>query len=187
MLAAGGANEGQRGLSGGRIEIAGGFVGQDKPGTIGQGSGDGDALLLTDGELTGQMVEMVGQAHVGEQIDGPGAIVTGAKGQGEFDVLESGEGLEQIEGLEDVADVSGAESVEAGFGEGGEIGLMEDDGAGVGADDSGDEVEEGGFAGAGGSDECDLLGCVKGKMGDVDDAPGRAGGRGEGLGEVVKL
>ena len=45
-----------------RVEVAGGFVGQDQLGLVYQCAGDGDALLLPAGEFGGLVVKAIGQA-----------------------------------------------------------------------------------------------------------------------------
>ena len=42
-----------------RVEVAGGLVGEDDRGVGDQGAGDGDALLLTSGELAGAVADPV--------------------------------------------------------------------------------------------------------------------------------
>ena len=54
-----------------RVQGAGGLVGQDDGGTAGQGPGDGHPLLLTAGELIGQVVELVAQAYLLQYLSGP--------------------------------------------------------------------------------------------------------------------
>jgi hypothetical protein len=170
----------------GGIERASGLVGEDEPGTVGQGTGDGDALLLADGELGGPVVEAVGEADFGEEMLGPAAIGWAAgEGHAEEDIFQGGEAGEEMMGLEDVADVSAAEFIALGFGEGGEIDfdfcgfggvVSEDDRPAVGGEDAGDHVEESGFAGAAGSDESDLFAVGEEEFGDVDDGDGAAVG-----------
>ena len=58
----------------GGVEGAGGLVGQDEARAVGQGAGDGDALLLADGEFGGAVVQAIGQADLVEEVDGPGAV-----------------------------------------------------------------------------------------------------------------
>jgi len=50
--------EGLLGVDG--VEGAGGFVGEDELGAVGEGAGDGDALLLADGHFSGAVGEAVG-------------------------------------------------------------------------------------------------------------------------------
>ena len=51
------------GNGGVRIEISRGLVGEDEHGVVGQGAGDGHALLLAAGELAGKVVHSVPEAH----------------------------------------------------------------------------------------------------------------------------
>ena len=60
-------------FAGARVQIAGGFVGQEDGGASGQGASQGDALLLTAGEFAGAMVSAVFEADLGEQLEGAGA------------------------------------------------------------------------------------------------------------------
>ncbi len=46
-----------------RVEVAGGLVGKDELGTGDDGTGDGDALLLTAGELAGEVLGTVADVH----------------------------------------------------------------------------------------------------------------------------
>ena len=46
-----------------RVQVAGGFVGQNDGRLVDQGAGDGHPLLLAAGKLVGMMVDAVGQAH----------------------------------------------------------------------------------------------------------------------------
>ena len=50
------------------IEVAGGLVGQEDGGLVGQGAGDGDALLLAAGEPVGLRLDFVGQADRSSSI-----------------------------------------------------------------------------------------------------------------------
>ena len=59
------------------VESGGGFVGQNKAGTITQGSGDGDALGLASGEFGGQVFGPIRDAQVFEEFHGPLACGAG--------------------------------------------------------------------------------------------------------------
>ena len=50
------------------VERGGGFIGEDEAGLIGQGAGDGDALLLAAGEGVGKIVGTRADAEVVEQL-----------------------------------------------------------------------------------------------------------------------
>ena len=95
-------------LAGLGVEVAGGLVGEDDGGTVDQRAGDGDALALAAGELVGLV------HHAGAEVDGleDGLGAFGALGGGravvderQLDVVEGGGAGEQVEGLEDEADL----------------------------------------------------------------------------------
>ncbi len=67
---------------------------------------------------------------------------------GEHDVFEGGEVRDQVELLEDEADLVGAEAVELGRGHGGYVDVVDLEFAGGGAVEAADEIDEGAFAGA---------------------------------------
>lgn len=101
------------------VEVAGGFVGEEDGGFVGEAAGDGDALALTAGEFFGHVIEAMAHADGFEEFCGA-ALAFGA-GPGHFehgheDVFEGGEGGEEEEGLEDEAEVFGAELAEFGVG-----------------------------------------------------------------------
>ena len=73
-----------------------------------QGAGDGDPLPLAAGELVGHVVGPWGEADVLEGLEGQGvAFVRRLAGvdQGKFDILQGGGARQQVEGLEDEADL----------------------------------------------------------------------------------
>ena len=88
---------------------------------------------------------------------------------GDFDVAHGGERGEKIEALEDEADLGAAHFCAFGVGEFGEVGAVDEDGAGGGVGEAAEDVEEGGFSGAGGADDGDEL---AGFDGEVDVAKG---------------
>ena len=107
----------------GFIEGAGGFGGEDEGGAVGQGAGDGDALLLADGELGGAIVQAILQADAFQQVGGPGFVGFAAgEAHAQQHVLQRGEAAQKVVRLEDVADVAAAELVALGLGEEGDIG-----------------------------------------------------------------
>jgi hypothetical protein len=53
------------------IEIAGRFVGQQQPWTVGDGPGDRHPLLLAAGEFGGAMIGPSAKAKIGEQLARP--------------------------------------------------------------------------------------------------------------------
>ena len=62
--------------------------------------------------------------------------------------------------LEDEAQVAVAEVGELLLGEGGDIDAVDDDGAGVGAVECADNLQQGGLAGSAGADDADHLATV---------------------------
>src|SRR5277367_2186346 len=88
----------------GRIEIAGRLIGQDQFGTRHQRSGNGDTLLLSTGELLGQVTRAVGDSDALEHLGDPSfALAAGYPpvDQGHFDILGYIEIIDEIEALED--------------------------------------------------------------------------------------
>ncbi len=95
-----------------RVEVAGRLVGEHELGREKQGAGDRDPLLLAAGELGGEMVDAVAQPDPVEQhacalAHGRVAPLGDDRGQGH--VLLRGERREQVEELEDEADVVAAQ------------------------------------------------------------------------------
>ena len=94
-----------------RVEVAGGFVGENDARGVRQGAGDGDALLLAAGELEGLVVEAVAKADAITKVDldGPslsqfnpvhGGVVFN---ESEITITDApGLGIVRIDGLEPV-------------------------------------------------------------------------------------
>lgn len=91
------------------IEGGGGFVGEDEAGAVDERAADGDALALAAGEVAGFVIYAFGEAEGGEGGIGEG-VAFGRGDIGEFDghldVLAGGEGIEEVVGLKDEADVA---------------------------------------------------------------------------------
>lgn len=144
--------------SGGGVEVAGGFVGEDDFGFVGECASDGDALSFAAAELCRSVVEALAESDGFEECFGALSSLSSrgaGEGEGDFDVLSSGEHLEEVEGLEDEAECSESE---CGAVFAAEVlgGLSLDvDLALCGGVDEAEEVEEGGFAAAGGSGDGD--------------------------------
>lgn len=112
------------GVAGAGVEAAGGLVGQQQAAGPDGGPGDGDALLLTAGEVVGVAVELLVQAHRAEGIDGQRAGGAGpdpVELEREHDVLDGGEARHEVEALEDEADVAAAQRGPAGGIEGRQV------------------------------------------------------------------
>ena len=60
------------GVTGGGVEIAGGFIGEKNRGLVDEGAGDGGALTLSAGELVGAVVGAIGELDGSEEVAGAG-------------------------------------------------------------------------------------------------------------------
>lgn len=141
-------------LTGFGVEVSGGFIGEDDAGRVGEGSGDGDALLLSAREFEGFIVEPVAEADaledVGGFLDGVFAAVA-TKCHREHDILQGAHDSDEVEGLKNVADAVATHPGLLGFGEV-EEGFAFEENASLGGNIEGaDLVEECGFSGTGGS------------------------------------
>src|SRR6266481_5877964 len=94
-------------IAGLRIQVAGGFVGQDDRGLIDQGAGNGNALTLAAGELVRLVI------HARSQVNGLQCAFCPrnslfrrrtAVDEWQLDVVQRGSSRQQVEGLEDEAD-----------------------------------------------------------------------------------
>jgi hypothetical protein len=98
-----------------RVEVAGGLVGEDQIGLVDQRPGAGHPLLLTAGELGRAMRETVRDAQLLHQVAEPVAVGLGpGQVSGQGNVLGCGQGRDQVEGLEDEADLVPAQPGEPG-------------------------------------------------------------------------
>jgi len=142
------------------VEVAGGFVGEDDGGAINEGSGDGDALALTAGELVG-LVHHAGAETDGLEdifgtfgaVGGRGAVVN----EGQLDVVERGGTSEKVEGLEDEADFFIANAGELVVVELGDVVTIEPVAALGWGVEATDEVHQRRFARAGGPHDGDVF------------------------------
>lgn len=144
------------GAGGLRVQGAGGLVGEQHLGVAGQRAGDADALLLPAGELGGVGLGLVGEADQVQQLQrlaGAFTAVDLEDLQRQFDVVLHGARGQQIEVLEDHADVAaggaqrGAGTL-AAAGDGGQFLAGDGDRAGGGALQEVEAADEGGLAGA---------------------------------------
>ena len=153
VLLGGGAQEREHLARGSRVEIAGRLVGEDDRRAGRQGAGDRHALLLTAGELTRTVRQPVAESEDGHQVIDPraGLAVDTAAGEveGQGDVLGRGQGRDQIEGLEDEADLLPAHPRAPVVIEGAQIGPSEDDLTGGCVVEAGRDIQQGRLARAG--------------------------------------
>jgi hypothetical protein len=155
---------------GGAVESAGGFVREEEFGLVDQGADDGDALAFAAGELGGAVFEPRAEADAVEEFAG---AVRGAGAEdaifggecGDEDVFEDGALGQKMVTLEDEADLAVAKVSEGEVVESGEVLAIKADGAGGGAVEGADDVEEGAFAGTGWADDGEG---IAGREGEVD-------------------
>ena len=87
------------------VQIASRFIEQQNLGLVGDGSGDSDSLLLTTGQLVGEVIHALLEAHILQKLSGSVANLftreLTLQLHGQFYVFQSGKGANQIEGLED--------------------------------------------------------------------------------------
>ena len=138
-----------------RVEVAGRLVGDDRAGVVDKGAGDGDALLLAAGELVRIALPFPGQTdqieHIGDAVfDLARARADGA--HREAQVVVHRFLADQAEILKNYADraahVGDLLVRDAAHGE-----AVDHDAALRGKDLAGQELDDGGLAGAGRADE----------------------------------
>src|SRR6202023_968605 len=87
------------------VEVAGRLVGEDQVRIGDQRAGDGDALLLSSGELHGPVVDAVAKANLVERLQRKVAPIGSVSVQKrELDVPPRGELRQQLKLLEDKTD-----------------------------------------------------------------------------------
>ena len=109
----------QNGLAGPVVQGAGGLVAQQQARVFGQGPGDGHPLLLPAGELRGEVLQPVGQAHLLQHLPGVQGVL--AELGRDLHVLQRREVGDQVVKLEDKAHLRAAEGGQALFVKGGEL------------------------------------------------------------------
>ena len=138
-------------LAGRVVEVAGGLVGEEEPRVLHEGAGDRDALLLAARQAVGEGPLAALEGHFGEERAGPrGGVLRRAPAElgRQLHVLEDGEGRDEVEELEDEAEVVAAEEGPPGGGEAAEAGARHPDLARGGGVDAGHEVEQRALAAA---------------------------------------
>ena len=99
-----GAEEGEDFVGGFAVEFTCGFVGQDELWFVGDGTGDGDALLLTARHFVGAVTGPFAEANHVQALHGAVVALFArhfGDAQHEFYVFIGGQGGEQAKGLED--------------------------------------------------------------------------------------
>ena len=137
-------------LAGGRVEVAGGLVGQDDGRVAHEGARDGHALHLTAGKLVDLVVEVVDrQVDGGERRHGTRlALAHGdvAVDERQHDVPQHRGARQQVEALEHEADALPAHEGEVVVGKGGDVHALEPVGARGGRVEQTEDVHEGRLA-----------------------------------------
>jgi hypothetical protein len=127
------------------------------PGVVGQGPGDRGPLLLPAGQRRGELVGLLGDADLGEQVQGDGPATPGgdraAEVHREDDVLGDGQRRQQLEELEHQADGAAPPGREARLAQGVHVGAGDTHRAAGRAVDAGQQVEQGRLAAAGAADD----------------------------------
>jgi hypothetical protein len=170
-----------------RVEIAGGFVGENYRGSIDQRPGDGHALALAGAQLGRAMLEAMRQLKLFQQPRGPapgGRLLTGQGG--DYHVLHHVQIRQQPKGLEDESDLRGPKLGSPGSRHGHNILAGNDDPAGTWRPQPSDHGQESRFpAPAGASDGYELT-CLYLKV-NAREGFDRSVGRFIGLGDIFQL
>jgi hypothetical protein len=142
--------------AGGSVEIAGGLIGQEQPGRMYQSTSDRDALHLSSRKLMRIAVAEAVEFDPAQTLVGGGArIGDPGEQEGQFDIFVDREGVKELEGLKDEADFVAAENCQSSIVEAGCGRAIDEDGATIGKIHGAGKIEQGGFAAAAASDECE--------------------------------
>jgi hypothetical protein len=146
-----------------RVEVAGGLVSEDYFRVVDERAGDGHTLLFSAGKLRRQMCGAISHPDVAKCFHGLVFIGHAVEVLSEHHVFQRREMGDQMEVLEDKADGFAAETGEIRTAELGGIGAVDADGAGGGLVETAEEVQESGFAGAGGAHDGDPFALIGGE------------------------
>src|SRR5690606_29027605 len=134
------------------VEIAGRLVAEDDLGPAREGTRARDTLLLATGQFAGTVSETVGETETGDDGVEPFLIDLAARDvHREGDVLEGGEGGDEVERLEDEADAVAPQLGHPLVGQGRQIGVADEDRSGGRAVETCEAVHEGRLARSGGT------------------------------------
>jgi len=98
-----------------RVRVARGRIGEDEVRPVDQRPGTRHPLLLAAGQLTGTVRQPVADTQLFHQVVEPFLVHLGAReGNGQGDVLGRGQRRDEVEGLEDEADLVTAQPGEPG-------------------------------------------------------------------------
>src|SRR5256886_14052251 len=127
-----------------RIEITGGLVREDHRGIVQKSARDGDALLLTAGELARPVMDPIAEADLLERRERALTpfLPVAAVDQGKLDVFDRVQSREQVVGLKNEADVLVADRGELIVGQLSDVLAREHVGAAVGDVQAAENVHE---------------------------------------------
>jgi len=148
-----------------RVEVAGGFVGEDDIWAFHHGPCDGDALLFAAGKLTWPMSSAFAQTDFFQGFPGPFVDIrfTGVH-ERQADVFQRGFPGKEIEGLKDEADALVAGEGQLPVPVAGCIFTIKEVAAFARVIEASEDVEQGGFAGAGGAHDGDEFTTLHGEI-----------------------
>jgi hypothetical protein len=118
-------------VTGSRVKLSDGFVGEDQERVLEQGSGDRNPLLLTSGELGGAVTKTLTQSKIRKQLNSlppPRGPASGGEKRNQ-NVIDSGEIPNQVETLKDKAHVIVPELILLILRESCEVPVLDPDGA----------------------------------------------------------
>ena len=136
-------------LAGFLVEVGSGFVGEDDFRPVGEGSSNGDALLLAAGKFAGLVENAVSEADEFEKFDTALAAlfrIGAGKTHGEHDIFKTCHGADQVVTLKNVTDFAAAEPREFVAVELGDIDLVDVNFSTGRLRERANHVEEGGFS-----------------------------------------
>ena len=143
------------------VEGAGRLVGEDQPRAAHEGAGDRDALLLAAGELVGHGPQALAEPDALEHLDreplAAPELAAGRVEQRGHDVLERRAPGQQVELLEDEADVAAAPAVALAGAEPLERDLVEEQPAAGRGVEQPEQVEQRRLAAAGAADDAHVI------------------------------
>ena len=131
-------------MTGSRVEIAGGLVGQQDARTHHSGPGDRYSLPFTTGKLRGPVLGAFCQPDGLECSRDPAAALgarDSCEDHGKGDILGSTEARNEVKGLEDEADALSAKARELFFGQGPYLLPLQAVGSGTGSVEATEEIQ----------------------------------------------
>src|SRR5581483_78528 len=157
-----------------RVEVAGRLVGKDDFGIVDERAGDAHPLLLTAGEMRRQVMRALAQANARQRFERFLLIGHAVEVLREHDVLQRGQVGDQMELLEDEANLFGAHARQVRGAEGSKILSVQPDLARGGPIQTADQVDQRGFSRAGRAHDGDPLAGLDGERDAVERANGGA-------------